>query len=99
MHAHSIHLDPISATLNSVLSHALSNLYYLTYTGPPKCVMNLRMLCRVECVFGANEHMLTSGGNQPLCACSTEFVAHRVAALERVANQLWCILQPPRQFQ
>ena len=80
--------DALSSTLFSSIDNMLMRLYYLYEKSPKKCreledvVAELRMCLEAT-------HMPTSatGGNRPLRACGTRFVAHKVAALERVVNR------------
>ena len=42
--------------------------------------------------------MPTTGGDRPVHACGTRFVTHKVAALERIINQLGAYLSHIRSI-
>ena len=87
--AHQLELslkDALSGTLFSSVNNMLMGLYYLYNKSPKKwhkledVVAELR-----ECL--EQVQMPTTGGDRPLCACGTQFIAHKVTVPERVVNR------------
>ena len=78
--------DARSGTLFPSIDNVLMRLYYLYNKSLKKCrkledvVAELR-----ECLEPMQ--MPTTGGGRPFRACSTRFITHKVAALERVVDR------------
>ena len=78
--------DALSGTLFSSIDNMLMRLYYLYNKSPKKCRELEDVVDQLkECLEPMQ--MPTTGGDRPLRACGTRFIAHKVAALERVVNR------------
>ena len=78
--------DSLKSTFFSSIDDMLTQLYLLYQKSPKKCreldeIVNSLQMCV------SNEDMPASGGNRPLRACGTQFVGHKVAALNRLVDQ------------
>ena len=82
--------DALSSTLFSSIDNMLMRLYYLYEKSPKKCRELEDVVAELRVCLEAT-HMPSSasghGGNRPLRACGTRFVAHKVAVLERVVSR------------
>ena len=68
------------------LDNMLMRLHYLYNKFPTKCHELEDVVAELkECLEPMQ--MPTTGGDRPLRACGTRFIAHKVAALERLVNR------------
>ena len=65
----------------------LLKLYFLHEKSPKKCQEIEDIVAELRACLVPSE-MPRSHGIKPLRACDTRFIAHKLAALERVVNQL-----------
>jgi hypothetical protein len=75
--------DATKGTFFTTIDDLLLRLYYLYEKSPKKC-RELEGI--VEILRSSMEEMPARGGIRPIRACGTRFVAHKVAALERVTG-------------
>ena len=78
--------DALRGTLFSFVDDMLMRLYYLYNKSPKKCHELEDVVAKLRVCLEPMQ-IPTTSGNRPLCACGTRFVAHKVAALERVVNR------------
>ena len=83
--------DALKNTVFSEIDDMLLRVYYLYEKAPKKCVeLNEVVNALKHCVEPT--HLPVEGGNRPLRACGTRFVAHKVVALGRVIDRLGAYL-------
>lgn len=82
--------DALHGTLFSTIDDILLRMYYLYTKAPKKC----RELEIVVMELGACLDMseFPTRGSRPLRACGTRFIAHKVAALERLIDRFGAYL-------
>ena len=83
--------DALGATLLSSIDDMLMRVYYLYEKSPKKCRDLEDVVTELKACLEPTD-MPTGGGNRPLRACGTRFVAHKVAALERLINRFGAYL-------
>ena len=83
--------DALKNTFFAQVDEMLLRIYYLYKNSPKKCT-------ELDGVISELKHCLepsdlpTKGGNRPLRACGTRFVAHKVVALQRIIDRLGAYL-------
>lgn len=80
--------DALKSTYFSTIDDVLMRLYYLYENSAKKCrelddVVDSLRLCFAESVSGIQ----TTQGNRPIRACGTRFIAHNVAAINRLLDK------------
>ena len=78
--------DALRNTLFSTIDDILLRIYYVYSKAPKKCRELEVIVTELRACLDQSELPL-SGGNRPLRACGTRFIAHKVAALERLINR------------
>ena len=74
--------DALRGTLFDEINEILMQVYYL-YTKSPKKYRELdEVITEMQACFGDSEFSV-EGGNRPIRACGTRFIAHKVSALNR----------------
>ena len=87
--AHSLELaqkDTLSKTFFTTVDDLLFRIYYLYEKSPKKCHELNEVVAELKQCLEPG-HLPAEGGNRPLRACGTRFVAHKVAALERIIER------------
>ena len=79
--------DALQSTFFSTIDDVLLHLYYLYNKSPKKCRQLEDVIVELKSCLEPSEMPTSKGGSHPLCACGTRFVAHKVAALERVIDR------------
>ena len=83
--------DALSGTLFSTVDNMLMRVYYLYENSPKKCRDLNDIVAELKACLQPSD-MPVSGGNRPVRACGTRFIAHKVAALERLVNRFGAYL-------
>ena len=83
--------DALQSTFFGTIDDALLRLYYIYNKSPKKCRQLEDIIFELKSCLEPSE-MPIQGGSCPLRACGTRFVAHKVAALERVVDRFGAYL-------
>eukprot|EP00731_Ephydatia_muelleri_P017065 Em0010g163a len=83
--------DALKNTYFSTVDDMLLKLYFLYEKSPKKCREIEDIVAELKACLEPSE-MPRSRGIKPLRACGTRFIAHKLAALERVVNRLGAYL-------
>ena len=89
--AHGLELslkDALKNTFFSSVDELLLQVYYVYEKSPKKCRELQEVVDELRVCLEPSELPL-QGGNRPLRACGTRFVAHKIAALGRVIDRTW----------
>ena len=78
--------DALKSTFFSTIDDLLLRMYYIYEKSPKKCRELEDIMVELKASLESSE-ISSKGGNRPLRACGTRFVAHKVAALERVIER------------
>ena len=78
--------DALRNTLFSTIDDILLKVYYVYSKAPKKCRELEAIVTELRACLDQSELPL-DGGNRPLRACGTRFIAHKVAALERLIDR------------
>ena len=89
--SHRLELALKDALKISMVDDMLLKLYFLYENSPKKCREIEDIVAELKACLEPSE-MPRSRGIKPLRACSTRFIAHKLAALERVVNRLGAYL-------
>ena len=74
--------DALKATLFHEIDEMLMQIYYLYIKSPKKCRKLDDVITEMKACFEESK-FATEGGNRPLRACGTRFIAHKVSVLNR----------------
>ena len=86
--AHRLELkDALSKTYFTTVDELLFKIYYLYEKSPKKCHYLNEVVAELKQCLQPG-HLPAEGGNRPLRACGIRFVAHKVAALERIIERV-----------
>ncbi len=83
--------DALKDTFFMQVDEMLLRIYYLYEKSPQKCVELDDIISELKQCLEPSD-LPTKGGNRPLRACGTRFVAHKVVALQRVTDRLGAYL-------
>ena len=83
--------DALKNTLFSQVDDMLLRVYYLYEKSPKKCLELNEVVNELKQCLEPTD-LPVEGGNRPLRACGTRFVAHKVVALGRVIDRLGAYL-------
>ncbi len=86
--AHRLELDALKSTSFSTIDDLLLRMYYIYEKSPKECRALEDVIAELKSYLELSE----KGGSRPLRACGTRFVAHKVAALERVVERFGAYL-------
>ena len=78
--------DALSKTYFTTVGELLLRIYYLYKKSPKKCHELYEVVAELKQCLKPGD-LPAEGGNRPLRACGTHFVAHKVAALERIIDR------------
>ena len=78
--------DALSKTYFTTLDELPLRIYYLYEKSPKKCHELNEVVAELKQCLEPGD-LPAEGGNRPLRACGTHFVAHKVAALERIIDR------------
>ena len=79
-------MDALSKTYFTSVDELLFRIYYLYEKSPNKCHELNEVVAELKQCLEAG-HLPAEGGNRPLRPCGTRFVAHKVAAVERIIER------------
>ena len=83
--------DAVKDTLFVSIDEMLLRVYYLYEKSPKKCRELETVIEELQACFTVEEFP-KKGGHKPLRACGTRFVAHKVAALDRLVDRFGAYL-------
>ena len=83
--------DALKSTFFSTIDELLLRMYYLYEKSPKKCRALETIVEELKACLEPSE-ISKKGGSRPLRACGTRFVAHKVAALERMVERFGAYL-------
>ena len=94
--------DSLKTTIFHEIDEMLMQIYYLYTKSPKKCRELDEVITEMQACFEESEFSVL-GGNRPIRACGTRFIAHKVAAIYRFIecygaylNHLTSLSQDPR---
>ena len=83
--------DALKSTFFDTIDDLLLRMYYLYEKSPKKCRALDDIILELKSCFEESEVPL-KGGIRPIRACGTRFIAHKVAALERMIDRFGAYL-------
>ena len=83
--------DALKGTLFSTIDEILLRVYYIYSKSPKKCRALEEIVEELKFCLEADDFP-SEGGTRPLRACGTRFIAHKVAALERLLDRFGAYL-------
>ena len=83
--------DVLKSTFFSTVDDLLLRMYFIYEKSPKKCRALEDIVVELKACLEPSE-ISSKGGSRPLRACGTRFVAHKVAALERVIERFGAYL-------
>ena len=83
--------DALKNTFFAQVDDMLLRIYYLYENSPQKCAELDGVISELKYCLEPSD-LPTKGGNRPLRACGTRFIAHKVAALQRIIDRLGAYL-------
>ena len=79
--------DALSKTYFTTVDELRFRIYYLYKKSPKKCNELNEVVAELKQCLEPGHLPAEGGRNRPLRACGTRFVAHKVAALERIIER------------
>ena len=83
--------DALKVTIFTDIDEMLMHVYYLYIKSPKKCRELDDVVIKLQACFEESEFSV-EGGNRPIRACGTRFIAHKFAALKRFIERFGAYL-------